>query len=323
MPAVRSALVLVLGLVIVACSPADIVASGEAADASGPASTPIGLDPSGAESPGPERSSEGSPDASVRAKGAGSMSIGYLPYGQWATVTADGLRLRYSPGLDEQFDRTLDAGTSIFVLGSGAVNVDGFSWYYVAHDAGLGSDGMVAAEGVGWIAGASSEGTPRVENLAWTDASCPPLPIDAETFAGLSGWALEACDTGTLTGLVGMLDQPIEGPITPFRYEPEWLWFSPWFLTDPDEANDVFLSKGWNFAIHHPPSIPTDALRRGDLVRISGHLNDPAASDCDVMPSGDAVQPTEGVKQAFQLECNVAFVVDTLEVIGHTDLPEG
>lgn len=215
---------------------------------------------------------------------------------------------------------TIPAGTSLFMSGSGAVNVDGFQWYFVYHDAVVGGDGKVRADGIGWIAGSKTDGTEQY--IAWTSASCPDLPINAETLAGLSGWALESCETGTLSGLTGMLDQPIEGPVTPFTYDPGWLWFSPWYLTDPEEAEDVFLAAGWAVPIHFPPSIDTSGLRRGDLITVSGHINDPAAEDCSVSQTGNGPPVTDGAQQAFELDCRVKFVVDDFDITSHVELPE-
>jgi hypothetical protein len=248
-----------------------------------------------------------------------------LPYGHWATVTADDLRVRnFLPDtLDlDSVVATLNAGETLFVLGPGAVGAHGFDWYEVAYGAGVGADGYVHAVGTGVIAAATSQGNEQY--IAWTDESCPVAPVDVVTLAGLTGWTLAHCDIGPLVGFEGMLNQPIHGPLTPFTYEPGWLWFSKWFLTEPDGAGYAFTWSGWSIGLYFPPGLDDSALRPGDLVRIDGHLHDPAASECRITASGEegGPEPSEDQQQAFRLACSVAFVVDAIEVTGHIDLAE-
>jgi hypothetical protein len=255
----------------------------------------------------------------------GAQRTQWLPYGRWATVTADDLRVRYF--LPETLDRdsvvaTVNAGEALFVIGPGVVGAHGFDWYEVAYGAGVGADGYVHAIGTGLIAGATSQADEQF--IALGEESCPIVHVDVVTLAGLTGWTLAHCEIGPLADLEGMLNQPIEGPLTPFAYEPSWLWFSRWFLTEPDEAGTAFGWSGWSIGLHFPPGLDSSALRRGDLVRIDGHINDPAASECRMSGSGEEgdPEPSEDQQQAFRLACSVAFVVDAIEVSGHIDLAE-
>ena len=75
-------------------------------------------------------------------------------------------------------------------------------------------------------------------------------------------------------------------------------------------------------SIHFPPDIDTSGLRRGDLITVSGHINDTAAEDCRVSQQENGPEVTDGMQQAFQNECRVKFVVDEFEVTGHVELPE-
>lgn len=216
----------------------------------------------------------------------------------------------------------MDAGETLLVLGPGVVGAHGYDWYEVAYGAGIGADGYVHAIGTGLIAGATSQGNEQF--ISWSDERCPMAPVDVVTLGGLTGWTLAHCDIGPLVGLEGMLNQPIHGPLTPFAYEPGWLWFPGWFLTEPDEAGSAFMWSGWSIGLHFPPGVDSSALRRGDLVRIDGHINDPAASECRIFGSGEqgGPEPSEDQQQAFGLGCSVAFVVDAIELTGHIDLAE-
>lgn len=144
----------------------------------------------------------------------------WLPYGRWATVTADNLRVRYVPSVDDAIDSvvaTVNAGATVLVIGPGAISAGGFEWYEVAYGAAVGPDGYVHAMGIGFMAGATSQGE---QFIALSGEDCPIAPVDVVTLAGLTGWTLAHCDLGPLVGLEGMLNQPIHGPLSPFVYEP-------------------------------------------------------------------------------------------------------
>ena len=216
----------------------------------------------------------------------------------------------------------MNAGEPLFIIGAGVVSEDGYDWHWVAYGAGVAGDGYVHAAGLGYVAGATSDGGERYVALA--ELSCPTVTVDTATLGSLTGWTLAHCEFGPLIGFEGMLNQPIHGPLTPFRYEPTWLWFPMWFLTEPDEAGRAFTWSGWSIGLHFPPGMDASALRRGDLVRIDGHLDDPAASECRIIGNGaeGGPVPSEGAQQAFRQACSVAFVVDTIQVTGHIELAE-
>lgn len=271
---------------------------------------------------------EASPSPSVPAQtpAPDAQRTPWLPYGRWATVTADGLRVRnFLPDRIDDLDSvgaTVDAGEPLFVVGPGPVAAHGYQWYEVAYGAAVGADGYVHATGTGVIAATSSQGDQSF--VAWSEAGCPAGPLDAVTLAGLTGWALAHCEIGQLVDLQGMLNQPIEGPLTPFDYEPDWLRFARWYLTEPDEAGSSFTWSSWSIALHFAPELDTSALQRGDLVRIDGHIDDPAASGCRVIESAGegGPRPSEHLQQGFRLGCSIAFVVDSIELTGHIDLAE-
>jgi hypothetical protein len=238
-------------------------------------------------------------------------------------VSADDLNVRSSAGVGQPSNSTVSAGDAVFVLGPGSVDTNGFQWMEVGYGAVVGEDGYVQVDGTGWLAAASSDGT-SVRHIELWPAHCPEGPIDAATLAGLTGRAITVCDLGRLTGLEGMLNQPIHGPLSPFTYEPAWLWASAWYLADPEEQHHAFVISGWAVALHFPPGFDTSALRRGDIVRASGHVGDDAADTCRILgsPEPGGPQPTEGMHQSFRLLCSTKFVVDALEVLDHRELPE-
>lgn len=319
---------------LVGCTVLGLIGCGAEGSASGsPGVSPASLAASATPTPlatatpsptAPDEAKSPSPSAPTPAPDA--QRTPWLPYGRWATVTADGLRVRnFLPDSIDDLDSvgaTVDAGEPLFIVGPGAVAAHGYEWYEVAYDAAVGADGYVHARGTGVIAGTTSQGDQSF--VAWSESGCPVGQVDLVTLAGLTGWALAHCDIGQLVDLEGMLNQPIEGPLTPFDYEPDWLWFARWYLTEPDEAGYAFTWFTWSIGLHFPPEVDPSALRRGDLVRIDGHIDDAAASECRVTGSGGASgpRPSEHLQQRFRLGCSVAFVVDAIEVTGHIDLSE-
>lgn len=321
----RAIIVILLAVLVAGCAQATSGTPGASSPPDTPEPTPS-AEPSSEPSARPVATPTPEPSLSEDKRpppGHAEMPTGLLPFGQWARVTGDGLRVRYVPGsVDEAFQETIPAGTSLFVDGADAVEADGFQWFAIYHGAVVGDDGLVQADGGGWVAGGTADGSETYIEL--TTSSCPQLPIDPDTFAHLSGWAKEHCDLGSLTGMAGMLNRPIEGPVTPFGYEPGWLWFSGWYLTDPEDAGSAFVGSGsgWAFPIHFRPGSPTSGLRPGDLVTVSGHLDDAAVGECRIVGQDGGPEPTSGMQQAFQDACRVTFVVDDLEVTGHVELPE-
>jgi hypothetical protein len=317
MPRTRVIVVILLAVLVAGC--------GQATSGTPGASSPAIPDPTPSADPSTEPATTPTPQPTLSEekrppRGQAEIPTLLLPFGQWARTTADDLRVRYAPGTaDEPFEATISAGTSLFVDGSSAVDADGFQWFAIFHGAVVGDDGLVQADGGGWVAGGTADGSETY--IEFTAGSCPQPPIDPEMFSRLSGWAKQHCDLGSLSGLSGMLVRPMHGPVTPFGYEPVWLRFSGWYLTDPEAAGDPFTGSGWSFQIHFRPGSPTSGLRPGDLVTVSGHLDDPAAGECRVLGQDGGPEPTAGLQQAFQHACRVTFVVDDLEVTGHVDLP--
>ena len=79
------------------------------------------------------------------------------------------------------------------------------------------------------------------------------------------------------------------------------------------------------FPLFFPPSlaVPT-GLALGDLVRVDGHLLDPAAGTCSLAPDDPtASYPSLAIdQQLYRLACRSAFVLSGIEVIGHLNRPD-
>jgi hypothetical protein len=116
----------------------------------------------------------------------------------------------------------------------------------------------------------------------------------------------------------GVLEQCYHDGIQVYAAQPAWLGPSCGLYLAYELGTTVGLP------IHLPPSLLVpNALSRGDLIRLVGHVNDPGAGDCLVVPTGD-VEVTEAeielARQQVVLACRSAFVVSELKVTGHIDL---
>ena len=124
------------------------------------------------------------------------VATGFLPYGDWATVTAENLRVRTGPSLAADIRTVLQPGDRLFLVGGGAENDEDnqYIWYFVAYRAAVDKDDQVVAEGQGWLAGAtfSPGGVDSEWFMEWDEHRCPPT-VDQATLERLTDWAKAAC----------------------------------------------------------------------------------------------------------------------------------
>ena len=177
----------------------------------------------------------------------------------------------------------------------GPVAADGYDWYKVAPFPPTLSDVVESHPEYGWLAAAGKDGEPWI--APW-EGACPQPNWDgmmlSQRLVALSCWG------GADITLDGTLDchtssQP--------GGEPTWLWTVPCWLVGPDYGD--LLAGG--IALYFPPDVeanPRDVTR----VRVTGHLDDPAAETCTLVPFPgglDEVPHPERVR----LGCRLTFVV--------------
>jgi hypothetical protein len=234
------------------------------------------------------------------------LTAGYADIGPRGVVTAGSLRVRGWPGLDANLLTQLDGGTDILIR-DGPVAADGYDWYSIVF-AALPCDVCGLLE-EGWVAVGPTGGEPTLVNVG--PVRCPSVTISATLLGASGGIARRECLTGSHE-LTAVIDTCYEGPITPYEYDPVWLWFSCYSLFEL--GSDVHLD------IRFPPSVEQpDALDRGSVVHLVGHFDDPAASSCTVL--GNDPTPTEVDQQLFRLHCAGAFVLESIEIVDQIDLP--
>ena len=261
--------------------------------------------------------------------------VGILPPDSVARVIANGLRVRGGPPGSPDHDQivySLAAGTLVLIGSSPLSYVppesssDGRGWYEV-HVGGAEVDSYADGGINGWMA----EGENGLEWLELAPIQCRgsdtlagvlyPPDQGGEAHEWATAWDQLACYGGGPLELQGVIEfLCMEGSMLPFDMTPYHL-AAPVLCTGliPDDI-DV---EG------HSPSGLSLGLRfdeawgaypaRGEVVRISGHFDDPASSTCTFKPSAD-VNPPPFDPQFLVLFCRERFVVDELTVVGHRDL---
>ena len=278
--------------------------------ASAIASPSVPATPSVTAQPSATGSAEPSPSTSPTPRAAAIM-----PNRAIVEVTTDGLNLRTAPDAGSQPLATLEPGRRAFIIGE-PVDAGDLRWYRVAPF----DDVNGCESGCGLIGFAA---TPISETedpwLAEAEVDCPQSPMTAEQIAVLT--ALEAlhCYGRTEIEVTGTVDLPIHGPINPYRYSPGWLTYE----------HLEFLRHAWWISFRPDPDAGLETPARGDVVRVTGHFEDPAATDCRVTVDPEffggeipAEFEAEINPARVILDCRAAFVWTHYEGIGFEDLGE-
>lgn len=289
--------------------------TGIAAAAAGAALVGVGLSMIGGDGvggdPTPTPSVSASPEASATPAPSATPARPPLSYppltdtGSRATVIVDRLEVLDFP-VNSAFVTELGKGTEV-LLTQGPLANDGLDWYEVSFS-WLPSDPDIYADiTFGWVA-VGPTGQPPT-SLGIEPPRCPDS-VTANVAGGMSGLArLQCLGTGPheVTGVIhGCTDYYVGG-------EPAWLFTDCLNLFNPDGTPS-------NLSLFFPPSLDTTGFDEGDIVRVVGHVDDPAASECRANSPDPAMAAVEPAWQILQ--CRQAFVVTGIEVTGHLELPQ-
>ena len=260
-------------------------------------------DPSGSEAPTP------SPSPSEPATAA------VIPNRAIAEVATDTLNLRSAANEGSESLAMLEPGRRLLIIGEPSDGSD-LRWYRVAPfddvegcEDGCGLIGFVATPVSG-------------DEDAWLQAvevTCPSSPMTAQQIGVLDPFEALHCYGRTEIEITGTLDLPIHGPIDPYRYSPGWL----------TRDSLLFMRDAWWITYRPHPDAELEEPERGDVVRVTGHFEDPAATDCraTVDPEffgGEIPDDFEStiIPARVVLDCRAAFAWTDYEVIGFQDLGE-
>ena len=242
---------------------------------------------------------------------------GLIPPGSIVRVSTDGLRMREEPSTGSALVDNLPLDQLLLVgyadqspLDWGPVSAEGFEWYPVAR---LGdttvlpplSDGPLGpATPDGWVA-AGDETEAYIQLL---EPRCPQRPVNLATIEAMQPWEHLACFGSEQIMLEGTYGCGACGGLFLGAFEPSW-------LANPFEAAPLSVDASARlgpFKLRFAPggpAFPND----GDIIRVVGHFDDPAAVGCTVSPR-EPPEPRDA--RAAELYCRENFVVETIEVLG-------
>jgi hypothetical protein len=200
------------------------------------------------------------------------------------------------------------------LLRDGPVAEDGYDWYFAYFQAGIDENQLVPESA--WVAAGPTGLAPTLIEIG--PLRCPPVPMTIALIGSMTDLARRECLGDGSFEVHGVAENCYLDGIHPYVVEPAWLG-GPFC-----QYRAIELGANVSLPIHIPPSLRIpDTLIRGDLVRIVGHVNDPAAGDCALVPTGEIdtteAQAALALQQAI-LACRSAFVVSELEITGHIDL---
>jgi hypothetical protein len=226
---------------------------------------------------------------------------GLLPPNSIVVVVVDALQLRAEPGLAGAVTGLAAAGDRFKVTGwFGPVDRDGLDWYRL----GPATVGDLDA----WAAAGS--GDDRYLELVPPD--CPSGDPGFTTLINMaSEWDRLACfgdRSWTLEGTFGCgaCDGTMAGDFQPF-----WL---AWPLGGAFLWADFQAGVG-PLLIRAPDDASVALPEVGSVVRVTGHLSDPASSTCALVTFiGEQATPVD--QRTAELYCREQFVIDAIEVIG-------
>jgi hypothetical protein len=190
--------------------------------------------------------------------------------------------------------RELAAGQRLFIIGA-PTEADGLRWYRVAafHQPLC----QPECEMVGFVA------TPVAAGDAWVeeaDVACPASPMSAADIARLHAYEALSCYANTNISITGTVEHTCCPADHPYDYSVDWL----------QEPAPAWLQGAFGIGFHPHPAAALDLPANGATIRITGHFEDPAATQCTTsfrpgIPVGGQPLPDRAL---VVLNCRATFV---------------
>lgn len=225
-------------------------------------------------------------------------------------VGPDPLNLRQQPTEGSSVLAELPPGRRLFVIGE-PTDAGELRWYRVGVVAG--PDCPEDCNRIGYVA------TPTLaDEEAWITevaVECPSSPMTHGQLTALLPLEALHCFGRNDVTVTGTVDVPEGTPPSPIVRTPEWLAGpAPAFLR---------LESGSTFVIEFraDPNVELEVPERGNVVRVIGHFEDPAATSCRATIADDVEEPVQLPDPArVILDCRATFVWTGYEVTGFEDL---
>jgi hypothetical protein len=228
-------------------------------------------------------------------------------------VATDTLNVRSAPNETGAVLGTLEGGRRLFIIGD-PQSVGDLRWYRVGVVAGPMCES--ACDLLGYVATPlDADEDPWVAEVA---IACPDSPMTADDLGALQPLEALHCYGRNDIVVTGVVETPCCGYVGPFAYSPAW-------LAHPQVP--AFLRAGFaHGGFREAPGAGLEVPERGDVVRVTGHFEDPAATTCRVSVDesfwGDASPEPVQLPAAASvvLGCRATFVWTDYQVTDHLDL---
>jgi zinc-ribbon domain len=279
------------------------------------ADEPPGASSSASAAPSARGDASASPSPSTSASPSTSplpATAANIPNLAIAEVTTDGLNLRAAANESSESLAMLEQGRHLFIIGQ-PTDAGDLRWYRVAPfddvegcESGCGLIGFVATP-------TSASEDAWIEEI---EVSCPASPMTAQQIAALVPLEALHCFGRNEIVVTGTVDLPMHGPISPYGYSPGWLTYE----------HLEYLQHAWWISYRPHPDAGLETPARGEVVRVTGHFEDPAATDCRVTVDPEffgGEVPADFVARdpnRVVLDCRAAFVWTDYEVTDVVDL---
>jgi hypothetical protein len=253
----------------------------------------------------------GSASASVAARPSGEPTLSLGPDVIAEVVTSD-LVMRTAPAIVPEsivYPGRLGPGDRLYLV-KGPVLADGYDWYlaapYAARVNEEGDPSSTVWVRFGWVAAADKTGEPWIMPI---EPACP-TEATVDRLHGLHAVLRLACFSDGTVNLEGIVTCHDLGHPIPLS-TPDWLTWDACYINPSDAGPyDPFKAgSGLGIPIHYPP----DAERVTGSLAITGHFDDPRATQClTFIPIEESdVYGQELQHQATQLGCRASLVVDS------------
>ena len=226
-----------------------------------------------------------------------------------AAVVTDAVNLRSQPNESGAIVSELAPDQRLFVIGAPTEGADDLRWYRVAALAGPSCP--EPCEMIGYVATPIEAGDPWIEEVG---VSCPTSPMSHDDLSALLPLEALHCFGNNTIVVTGTVEEPegigYEGP---FAYSPAW-------LAHPLAVPFLATPSGHVIGFRAPPDADLDPPEDEDVVRVTGHYEDPAATSCRVTVdpafADEEPQPVPPEPALAVLTCRATFAWADYEVIG-------
>jgi len=224
-----------------------------------------------------------------------------------AAVETDVVNLRSQPDDGASLVAALETDRRLFIIGE-PTEADDLRWYRVATVPNATCQDQ--CDLIGYVATPiASDEDPWITEVA---ISCPTSPMTIDALAALA--ALEAlhCFGSNEIVVTGTIDDTIGGYESPVQYSPIWLahpFAPPYFLT----------TQSVGIGFHPHPDGNLETPEAGDVVRVTGHYEDPAAPSCRAFVDPEVGGGAEDLlpnPALVVLTCRATFAWTDYEVTG-------